>query len=216
MISDLTISRESINTTIYTDKSVNVFYNPVTTYDNQIMTNLSGTHQLSADKMAKTNWGTYYEVSLDNGQKGWVSENDISLENPKIKQVQALLNQKYNDKKYSIYVKELDDKFTTGVNQEQKMYSASLSKISILYWTQKRLNEGLASLDDKLLYTPAINTFMEVINQKELEIYQKQQIINITVFRMLSIEQPNSQTMSEVICSPIMKPRSLIQTIKKK
>ncbi|WP_337970388.1 hypothetical protein, partial [Virgibacillus salexigens] len=55
VISDLTISRESINTTIYTDKSVNVFYNPVTTYDNQIMTNLSGTHQLSADKMAKTN-----------------------------------------------------------------------------------------------------------------------------------------------------------------
>ena len=159
VISDLTISRESTNTTIYTDKSVNVFYNPLTTYDNQIMTNLSGTHQLSADKMAKTNWGTYYEVSLDNGQTGWVSENDISLENPKIKQVQALLNQKYNDKKYSIYVKELDDKFTAGVNQEQKMYSASLSKIPILYWTQKRLNEGLASLDDKLLYTPAINTF---------------------------------------------------------
>ncbi|MDM5145004.1 hypothetical protein ICE98_02116 [Lactococcus lactis] len=63
------------------------------------MTRLNGTHQLSADKMAKTNWGTYYEVSLDNGQTGWVSENDISLENPKIKQVQTLLNKKYNDKK---------------------------------------------------------------------------------------------------------------------
>lgn len=96
------------------------------------------------------------------------------------------------------------------------MYSASLSKIPILYWTQKRLNEGLASLDDKLLYTPAINTFYGSYKPEGTEIYQKQQIINITVFRMLSIEQPNSQTMSEVICSPIMKPRSLIQTIKKK
>ena len=96
---------------------------------------------------------------MESGQKGWVSEDDISLENPKIQQVQTLLNKKYNDKKYSIYVKELNDKFTAGVNQNQEMYSASLSKIPILYWTQKRLNEGLASLDDKLLYTPAINTF---------------------------------------------------------
>ena len=159
IISDVTISRENTNRTIYTNKSVNVFYNPVTTYDNQVMTRLNGTHQILADKIAKTNWGTYYEISLESGQKGWVSEADISLENPKIQQVQTLLNKKYNDKKYSIYVKELNDKFTAGLNQNQEMYSASLSKIPILYWTQKRLNEGLASLDDKLLYTPAINTF---------------------------------------------------------
>ena len=74
-------------------------------------------------------------------------------------QAQEMLKQKYDDSKYSIYVKQLDNSFTIGVNQKQKMYAASLSKLPILYWTQKRLNEGQATLSDKLLYNTAINTF---------------------------------------------------------
>ncbi|RZI49436.1 serine hydrolase [Lactococcus kimchii] len=159
VISDVPLSREPKQQTLYTNKSVNVFYNPVTTYDNQVLSVLKGNQELLSDKIAQTYWGKYYEISLSNGQKGWISEKDISLENPKLQQVQALLNEKYNNKKYSIYVKQIDNDFTAGINQNEKMYSASLSKLPILYWTQKQLNDGKASLNDQLLYTTSINTF---------------------------------------------------------
>lgn len=159
VISDVTISRKDDQTILYTTKTISVFDNPVTTYDNEVMSVLTGTHQFLSDKVAQTHWGTYYEISLSDGRKGWVSENDISLENPKLQTVQRLLQTKYSGKKYSIYVKILNDKFTVGVNQNEKMYSASLSKIPILYWTQKQINDGYASLNDKLLYTTAVNTF---------------------------------------------------------
>lgn len=157
VISDIPLSRINSQFTVYSSKSVNVFYNPFTTYDTQVLTVLTGNQILSADKIAQTHWGTYYEIALSNAQKGWVSSKDVSLENPKLQQVQNLLNQKYKDKKYSIYVKELNSKFTVGVNQNEKMYSASLSKIPILYWVQKRLNEGQISLNDPLLYSSAVN-----------------------------------------------------------
>ena len=159
VISDITISRKDESKIIYTTKTVNVFYSPITTYDKQILSVLTGSHKFVADKVAQTYWGTYYEISLADGRKGWVSLKDISLENPKLLQVQKLLDQKYNNKKYSIYVKQLNDDFTVGVNQNEKMYSASLSKIPILYWTQKQINDGYASLNDKLLYTTSVNTF---------------------------------------------------------
>lgn len=160
IVSDVPLSRKKVTTPLYTTKRVNVFYSPLTTYDQEVLTAISGNHQFVADKIAQTYWGSYYEIALSNGQKGWVSSDDISLVNPKLQKVQTLLQKKYKDKKYSIYVKELNDNsYTAGVNEDEKMYSASLSKLPILYWTQKRLNEGSASLEDQLLYRTAVNTF---------------------------------------------------------
>lgn len=159
VVSDVLLSKTEKKVTVHTIKNSDVYYNPFTTYDKQVYTQLPAGQQLTTNQVAKTNWGTYYEVNFNGGHKGWVDSNSLSLESPKMLQVQELLNRKYNDPKYSIYVKQLKDSFTVGVNQNQKMYAASLSKLPILYWTQKRLNEGKATLNDKLPYIPAINTF---------------------------------------------------------
>ncbi len=159
IISDVIQSEQTETTTLYSSKTVNVFYSPFTTYDNQILSTITGNKTLVASQGATTYWGTYYKISFNGGQTGWVSSKDISLENPKLQQVQVLLNKKYNNPNYSIYVKELNSTFTVGVNQNEKMYSASLSKLPILYWTQKRLNNGEATLTDQLLYSSAVNSF---------------------------------------------------------
>lgn len=158
--SDVLLSKNPVNQEVYTkNKTVKVFYNPFTTFDNQVYSQLSGVQALAADKKAMTHWGTYYEVSFNGGQTGWVSAADLTMENPKMLALQQLLNQKYNKSNYSIYVKELDSDFTVGVNPNEKMYSASLSKLPILYWTQKQINAGKANLTDQLHYTAIINKF---------------------------------------------------------
>ena len=157
--SDVLLSKEEKKITVYTAKISDVFYSPFTTYDKEVYTKISGGQKLLTNQVAKTNWGTYYEVNFNGGQTGWISKENLNFEDPKMLHAQEILQQKYNDSKYSIYIKQLDNSFTIGVNQDQKMYAASLSKLPILYWTQKRLNEGQATLSDKLQYNTAINTF---------------------------------------------------------
>lgn len=160
--SDVVAKYVSTSLTAYVTSATqktNLFYSPCTTFNPEILTTLTGQQTLRIDKSAQTVWGTYYEVALSNGLKGWVAATDISLENPKLQQVQKLLLQKYNKPNYSIYVKLLNSSFTAGVNQNKKMYSASLSKIPILYWTQKQINNGYANLSDQILYSSVINSF---------------------------------------------------------
>ena len=157
--SDVLLKKEEQKISVYTAKTAEVYYSPFTTYDKEVYTKLSGGQKLLTNQVATTHWGTYYEVSFNGGQTGWISKENLKFEDPKMVQAQEMLKQKYDDSKYSIYVKQLDNSFTIGVNQKQKMYAASLSKLPILYWTQKRLNEGQATLSDKLLYNTAINTF---------------------------------------------------------
>ncbi|MBL3715763.1 serine hydrolase [Lactococcus garvieae] len=159
IVSDTLLSKQIKKTTVYTAQRSEVYYNPFTTYDKEVYTTLPKGQQFSTNQIAETYWGTYYEVNFNGGQTGWINSENINLENPKMLQVQDMLRKKYNDSKYSIYVKQLDDSFTVGVNQDKKMYAASLSKLPILYWTQKRLNEGKAALNDNLQYNTAINTF---------------------------------------------------------
>ena len=189
VISDVPFFYKDEKNTIYTHKNSPVFYSPATSYSQERVTELTGKHQFIADRTAQTYWGKYYEISLADGQKGWLAQEDTSLENPKLQDIQNLLNQKYNNPKYSIYVKILDSKFTAGVNQDEGMYAASLSKLPILYWTQKQLNEGKAILSDSLRYTPAVNLFYgsyqpegtgNLPKTADNKIYSLQDIINRT------------------------------------
>ncbi|GAX47925.1 hypothetical protein RsY01_1538 [Lactococcus reticulitermitis] len=156
--SDVVLKSEEINQPLYVLKDVNVLYMPLTTFDNQIYSKLTkGAGGVYVTKSATTHWGTYYQVTFDGGKTGWIDSQSATLRNPKLDQVQTLLNQKYQQTGYSIYVKQLDSDFTAGVNQTKKMYSASLSKLPILYWTQKQINAGNASLGDSLAYNDLVN-----------------------------------------------------------
>lgn len=157
--SDLVLSSEALNQQLYITKDTNVLYAPLTTFDNQVYSKLTSGSRVQTSKKAITNWGTYYEVTFDGGKTGWIDSDSGTLKNPKMDQVQAMLNQKYQATNYSIYVKQIDNDFTAGVNQTQKMYSASLSKLPILYWTQKQINLGNASLNDRLDYNDLVNAW---------------------------------------------------------
>lgn len=157
--SDVVLSMETINQVFYVTQDVNVLYTPLTTFDNQIYSKLTKDSKVTATKIAKTHWGTYYEINFDGGKNGWIDSNSGTFKNPKLDKVQALLDQKYQQSNFSIYVKQIDNDFTAGVNQTQKMYSASLSKLPILYWTQKQINAGNASLNDSLAYNDLVNAW---------------------------------------------------------
>jgi len=157
IISDVLMSKKDVNQTIYTTKAVDVLYNPYTTFDTKVYITLPAGRSLQANKMARTNWGTYYQISFNGGQTGWVDSQSVTTNNPQMVVLQKLLNQKYSDSKYSIYVKDLESGNVIGVNQNEKMYSASLSKLPILYWVQKRINKGEINLSDNLTYTSKVN-----------------------------------------------------------
>lgn len=155
--SDIVLTVKKLVTTVYVTSTVNILYSPFTTYDHQVYTTISGNQSLQTLKKATTHWGVYYEVSFNGGYTGWISSKDISLEDPKLLSLQDMLNQNFDKSSYSIAVKELDSNFTVGVNLNKKMYSASLSKLPILYWTQKRINSGYALPSDQLKYTSSVN-----------------------------------------------------------
>ena len=124
VISDVVQSKASTKLTVYVNQTVNVLYSPYTTFNPEVLTQISAGQSLQVDKVAETHWEKYYEVCLDTGEKGWVVANAVSLKNPKIQQLQALLSQKYNKPNYSIYVKYLDSEFTAGVNPNKRFYAA--------------------------------------------------------------------------------------------
>lgn len=155
--SDLVLGIEPLTQALYITQDVEVLYTPLTTFDNQVYSKLTKGSKVDATKKATTHWGSYYQITFDGGKTGWIDSQSATLKNPKLDQVQTLLNQKYQQTGYSIYVKQLDSEFMAGVNQTKKMYSASLSKLPILYWTQKQINLGNASLGDRLAYNDFVN-----------------------------------------------------------
>ncbi|MGT2926406.1 serine hydrolase [Streptococcus cuniculipharyngis] len=119
------------------------------------------THQLKAYlpvkvvSQARTQHGTYLEIE---GQ-GWVNQNDLSSLDNRIEKVQAMLEQKYKKANYGIYVKQLATQQVAEVNQDLEMYSASITKLPILYYVEEELQNAQFKLDDRLLYTEEVNQF---------------------------------------------------------
>lgn len=159
IISDVVTSMKDTNQTVYLISDTEILKKPFTTFDNESYKKTTKGDRFKASKIAITNWGTYYGVSLDDGKEGWISADQVTTKNPKLDAVQIMLNQKYNRDNLSIYVKDLDSGFTSGVNSSKMMYSASLSKLPILYWTQKKIIEGKISLSDQLTYNVLVNSF---------------------------------------------------------
>ena len=106
-------------------------------------------------QIAQTAKGEYAKIE---GQ-GWVSVDFLSQEDNRMEKVQELLNSKYKKADFSIYVKQLETGKEAGINPDQQMYSASVTKIPYLYYAQEQLNNHSLSLDKKLKYTAAVNDF---------------------------------------------------------
>lgn len=106
-------------------------------------------------KQAQTLDGIYYYID----QQGWISENFLSATDNRIEKVQELLSSKYNKAKLSVYVEQLTTGVSAGINQDKVMYSASISKLPLLYYVQEQLNQGKISLSDKVKYVAKVHDF---------------------------------------------------------
>lgn len=159
VIYDVVIATKVTDQTLYTIADSEILYKPFTTFDNKVYKKVTKGERFKVSKIATTNWGIYYGVTFDSGKQGWISGDKVTSKNPKLDAVQAMLNRKYNQNNLSIYVKDIDGGFTSGVNSSKMMYSASLSKLPILYWAQKQVIEGKARLSDELVYDGLVNSF---------------------------------------------------------
>ena len=92
-------------------------------------------------------------------QKGWISTDYISTDDNRIQKVQELLSANYQNEQFSIYVKQLNTGKEAGINENQKMYAASVMKLPYLYYVQEKINQGAYQLDTKLKYVSEVNDF---------------------------------------------------------
>ena len=75
-------------------------------------------------------------------QVGWVSKEFVS-----------------ENENYSIYVKQLSTGKEAGVNEDSKLYAASILKLAYLYYAQDKINQGEYTLDSSFKYVPEVNSF---------------------------------------------------------
>ena len=92
-------------------------------------------------------------------QTGWISTDYISNDDNRIQKVQELLSANYQNEQFSIYVKQLSTGKEAGINEDQKMYAASVMKLPYLYYVQEKINQGDYQLDTKLKYVSEVNDF---------------------------------------------------------
>lgn len=110
---------------------------------------------VTVTEKAQTYRGNYYKVD----PHGWLFEEDISDTNQKMQGVKQLLESKYHKAGLSVYLKDLTSQSVVGTNQTQPLYSASITKLPLLYYVQKALDEGKISLTDQFIYKAEVNTF---------------------------------------------------------
>ena len=119
----------------------------------------------------KSNLSAYQEVETDMTlfaegreflhikQTGWIATEYTSEEDNRMQKVQELLSSKYQNEQFSIYVKQLTTGKEAGLNENQKMYAASVMKLPYLYSVQEKINQGDYQLDTKLKYVSEVNDF---------------------------------------------------------
>lgn len=152
---DIVLERSPHSQTYWTSEEMTIYKEPYVLGTASLPNKLPGYQPVKVINKARTQHGTYLEIE---GQ-GWVEQEALSSLDNRIDKVQALLNKKYNKPNYGIYIKQLATQKTAGINQDQDMYSASITKLPILYYVEEQLQLGKVSLADRLLYTEEINSF---------------------------------------------------------
>ena len=116
---------------------------------------LTSYSQVSIDKTMFVEGREFLHID----QVGWIDKDYTSEKDNRMSKVQEILSEKYQKDSFSIYVKQLTTGNEAGVNQDKKMYAASVLKLPYLYYTQEKINEGVYQLDTSLKYISEVNDF---------------------------------------------------------
>lgn len=152
---DVILRQESITENYWLKDGFILYDTPDVLGSKTVRSDLVAYSQVTVSQHAVTEHGSYYKI---NG-KGWISEEFLSKNDNRIEKVQKVLSQKYNKYDFSIFVKQLDTGLTAGINQDEKMYAASIAKLATLYYTQEQIQEANIKTTDSFKYIDAVNQF---------------------------------------------------------
>ena len=140
---------------------------------------LSAYSQVSIDKTMFVEGREFLHID----QTGWVAKESTSEEDNRMSKSKEMLSEKYQKDSFSIYVKQLTTGKEAGINQDEKMYAASVLKLPYLYYTQEKINEGSLSVRYDCKYVSAVNDFPGSYKQREVVVFLKKRIIKSILSR---------------------------------
>ncbi|KXT74240.1 hypothetical protein STRDD10_01111 [Streptococcus sp. DD10] len=152
---DVVLSNEVVNKTVWIKKGFKLYEKPLVNNVKEVSSKLTSYSKVTISQVSKTNQGDFAYID----GIGWISTEFISDTDNRIDKVQELLTSKYQRENLSIFVKQIDNDLTAGVNEDKEMYSASITKLLYLYYSQKMINEGNYSLRSPLRYKEEVNDF---------------------------------------------------------
>ena len=131
-----------------------VIYN--SPYDTQeISSTLTSYQQVTVDRSLFAEGQEFLHID----QVGWVSKEFISEEDNRIQKVQEILSSTYQKDQFSIYVKQLSTGKEAGINEDKKLYAASILKLPYLYYAQEKIKQGDYTFDSSFKYISEVNSF---------------------------------------------------------
>ena len=155
VIQDSILSQETVKETRWLKKDFVVYEQPYVTGKKTKPSSLKPYSQVQISQLAQTSQG---EFALMDGQ-GWVSTEFLVNEDNRMEQVQELLNQRYQQADFGIYIKNLTTGQEAGVNQEKPVYSASVAKLPYLYYAEAQIQSGKAKPEQALKYQPEVHDY---------------------------------------------------------
>ena len=152
---DTVLALEDINQTMWLKPGFTVYEKAYVNGVKKINSNKSAYTSVKITQLATTPTAQYAKIE----NSGWVRADYLSDTDNRIEKVQEILASRYNQADFSIYVKQLGTGKTAGINQDIEMYSASVTKLPILYYAQEELNQGKITLAQGLKYIQDVNDY---------------------------------------------------------
>lgn len=151
---DTILNQSSYHVSAWLKEGFKVYTSPVANQTKLVSTSLSSYQQIQLTDIATTPLGEFVKTT-----QGWLKFSDVSLIDNRMEKVQQLLDSKYQNKDYAIYVKQLSTDKVAAFNANHTMYGASVWKLSVLYYTQLLLDKKEIKLTDTYQYIPEVNKF---------------------------------------------------------
>lgn len=152
---DQILETSQVEMTLFLTPGFQVISSPIEVTAKPVKHQLSAYTKVKVTQLATTPLSTFAKID----KVGWVDLMFLSDYDNRLVKVQELLDKKYKKSSLGIYVQQLETGLTAGVNQERALYSASLSKLPILYYIQHQLDAGKIKLTDTYKYSKAVNEF---------------------------------------------------------
>lgn len=140
---------------LWIKKDFKVYSSPIGNQQKELATSLKAYQLVHISEFVTTHTTVYAKIE---GQ-GWIDSKNLSQEDNRMEAVQELLNQKYSSDNFGIYVKQISNQKTAGINEDKIMYAASITKLPLLYYVQEKIDNNEYSLTQGLQYIDKTSGF---------------------------------------------------------